>query len=106
MSFVEIIDNSPLFREALHQRVPKALEAIGLKAEGYAKGYAPHDTGRLMNSISHAIDDDTAYIGTNVEYAVYQEMGTRKMAAHPFLTPAVQNHVGEYQQIVESILKG
>ena len=103
---VEIIDNSPLFLEALHQRIPTALEAVGQKAEGYAKGYAPHDTGRLEGSISHATDDDTAYIGTNVDYAIYQEFGTRKMSAHPYLTPAVTNHLGEYQNIVESILKG
>ena len=31
----------------------------------------------------------TAYVGTNLFYAPYQEFGTRRMAPHPFLRPAI-----------------
>lgn len=84
-----------------------ALEAIGLQAEGYAQLLAPVDTGRLRNSISHSIiDDNSVAIGTNVEYAIYQEMGTSRMKAQPYLKPAVMEHLSEYKEIAEEALKG
>ena len=84
----------------------RALEMCGLQAEGYAKRkYSPVDTGNLRNSITHGVEDDTAYIGTNVEYAPYQEFGTSRMKPHPFLKPAVQNHTDEYRSIIKSCLE-
>lgn len=54
-----------------------ALEAIGIVAESYAKMNTPVDTGRLRNSISHAVSGNDVYIGTNVmPYAPYVELGT------------------------------
>ena len=41
------------------------------------------------------------YIGTNVEYAPYQELGTIHMAAQPFLKPAVADHANEFRKIFE-----
>lgn len=62
--------NEVLYKK--QQAVDVALEMIGLKAEKYAKGKCPVDTGRLRNSITHAqIDKETEAIGTNVEYAAY-----------------------------------
>ena len=55
-----------------------------------APGDAPAvDTGRLRQSIS-AVRIDTGHwrVGTNVEYALYLEFGTRKIAARPFMRPA------------------
>lgn len=99
-------NNSDKVLDALKEQITVALEIIGLKAEGYAKGYCPVDTGRLRNSISHTADDDSAYIGTNVEYAPYVELGTVR---HPkpvhFLKNAVQNHVQEYRDTIENALK-
>ena len=89
-------------------------------------------TGRLRNSITFAIsgekaaissykDDDgnvytydetapkdkekAVYIGTNVEYAPYVELGTSKMPARPFLKPAATEHKDEYKKIMEAAMK-
>lgn len=105
MSEIKITDNSAEVLRSLTSAKERALEAIGLQAEGYAKMLAPVDTGRLRNSISHTTNDEAAYIGTNVEYAAYQELGTSKMAAQPYLRPAVENHVDEYKAIAERYLK-
>ena len=84
----------------------RALEIIGGKAEGYAKRDCPVDTGRLRNSITHArLDENTEVIGSNVEYAPPVELGTRKMAARPFLRPAAENHAREYGQILENEMR-
>lgn len=65
------------------------LDAIGEDAAETAASKAPVDTGRLKNSISHAVapDEHTVYIGTNVKneegknYAIYHEFGTGVYAA-------------------------
>lgn len=123
--------NADLFKNALPEQIAAALEEIGIRAEAYATLACPVDTGTLRKSISHARDDTTAYIGTNVRYAPFVELGTgiyaetggrqtpwhykdakgnwhttRGMLPHPFLRPAVQDHVDEYKQVVETALKG
>ena len=53
-------------------------------------------------------DDDgeiTVYVGTNVQYAPYQELGTANMDARPFLRPAFENNKREIEQIIERCCK-
>lgn len=104
---VTITDNSDLFRDALPQQIEQALIAIGQTAESYAKDYCPVDTGRLRNSITHGVDmsDNSAVIGTNVEYAEFVEMGTSKRDPKPYLRPAAANHTDEYKAKVQAALK-
>lgn len=104
---VRITDNRKEFKAALLDNVLRALEICGGKAEGYAKKLCPVDTGRLRNSITHTVDEDehAAYVGTNVEYATYVEMGTSKTKAQPYLKPAVTDHASEYRGIIENELK-
>ena len=98
-------DNTDEILGELHSKIEMMLEAIGITAEGYAKLLCPVDTGRLINSISHAADSEAAYIGTNVEYAPYVEMGTSRTRAKPFLKPAATEHTSEYEAIAISIMK-
>ena len=58
-----------------------------------AVAYAPYDTGILRDSITYKIHSDYATVGTNTEYAVYQEYGTSKMTGQPFLRPAFDHNV-------------
>ena len=104
---ISFTDNSARFISDKNAAVVRALEAIGLQAEGYVKLLTPVDTGRLRNSISHAqYDEKTEAVGTNVEYAPYVELGTRRMSAQPYLRPGVENHAEEYKAIAEYYLKG
>lgn len=105
MKFKMENDFSALVEEATFSQIERALEKVGLTAERYAKLACPVDTGRLRNSISHTHDKNTAYIGTNVEYAPYVEMGTKKMAARPYLKPAIADHIREYKNTIEQELK-
>ncbi len=92
--------------DELDNALEVALEEIGLTAEGFAKKKCPVDTGRLRNSISHAAKEQTVYIGTNVEYAVYVEMGTKNTKSQPYLRPAVTEHKDTYRAIVKRNLEG
>ena len=98
-------DNTEEIKDIVRAQVRVALEAVGMQAEGYAKRKCPVDTGNLRNSITHTSDDDTAYIGTNVEYAPYVEYGTSRTKAQPFLKPAANDHAPEYHDIFEFYLR-
>lgn len=101
-------NNAKAIEEAKDKAIMSALEEIGLVAEGYAKRLCPVDTGRLRNSITHAIFDGLepyAVIGTNVEYAEAVEFGTPKQKAQPYLTPAARDHGATYRGIMESHLR-
>ena len=104
---VEVHDNSKEISENIKSALLRGMEKCGLTAERFAKKLAPYDTGNLRNSITHDVDDGepAAYIGTNVEYAPYQELGTIHMAAQPFLKPAVADHANEFRKIFEIEMK-
>lgn len=87
------------------------------------------DTGLLRNSITFAVTGENAnigaykadkgdgsgsysgsipsekrkavYIGTNVEYAAYVELGTVRTKAKPYLKPAATEHSTVYKRIME-----
>lgn len=101
-----LVDNTEAVKGGLQSAIARALERIGLAAEGYAKDLCPVDTGNLRNSITHTSDGKAAYIGTNVEYGKYVELGTVKMAAQPYLRPAAADHGETYRNIVKDELSG
>lgn len=100
-------NNTEQVAAALNSAIAKALTKIGQQAEGNAKLMCPTDTGRLKNSITNQIDmqENAVYIGTNVEYAPYVELGTRRQDPHPYLRPAASEHGEEYRALLKSCLE-
>lgn len=114
----------------LDDAVAAALERVGSAAEGFAADLAPVDSGRLRNSITHKVDDNSVTVGSPLEYATYVEFGTGKYAsggrntpwvykddkgnwhythgqrAQPFLKPALQNNIKTYQAIIKDEFGG
>lgn len=103
----EIID---LFNEAKH----RALEAIGLVAEGHAKKNCPVDTGRLRNSITYAVSGYSTHVesyrrgnvvgGTEKKHTRY-EYGNEKMEGEKDDAVYIGTNV-EYAVFVENGAKG
>ena len=106
---VDYKDNSQQILSALEKGKRNALTAIGATAETHTKENITADklvdTGRLRNSISYAVDGESAYIGTNVEYAPYLELGTKKIAAHHYLKRAATEHKDEYKKLTAQAIK-
>ena len=106
---VKMKNNKDEINAELASKVPKLLEALGIEAEGNAVSEITEmeavDTGRLRASISHAVDGDDVYIGTNVEYAPYVELGTSKMVPRPFLHDAISKYTDDYKAIIKLHLK-
>jgi len=94
-----------------HQKYTEVLKFIGLEVERKAVDIVPVDTGRLKASIStEVVDDDTVETGPNaspksgvkpVEYAVYVEYGTYKMAAQPYMRPAAEYVRKKYRRFIK-----
>lgn len=74
--------------------LPKARALVGktvFDVEAQAKTRAPVDTGALRNSIHGTMTGPTeGEVSAGVDYAIYQEYGTRTMPAHPFMIPAAE----------------
>ena len=103
---VKVNDNTDAVLKELDNAMERALTRIGLAAEGYAKKEAPVDTGNLRNSITHAeeIKEKATYVGTNVEYAPFVELGTSRSRAQPYLRPAATEHTTTYKNILKEEL--
>jgi phage gpG-like protein len=101
-------NNADQIAENLGNAIAAALEEIGLAAERFAKKETPVDTGRLRNSITHAIsmDEDAVYVGTNVEYGPYIELGTSRYEGRHMLEHAASNHTDYYRRILKKNLSG
>lgn len=52
---VKLIDNSDVVLSEMEQKIEVGLEECGMMMETFAKGKCPVDTGRLRNSITHAV---------------------------------------------------
>jgi len=76
-----------------------------------AKEMAPVDTGHLRRNImrkTHTLPNNTGIVGEvydPVEYGVYQEFGTSKMKAQPFMRPALKVHQETIKKGFEDYLK-
>ena len=125
---------NPAAKAAIMAALRTGLRMVGMQAESYAKDLCPVKTGNLRNSITYAIGGEAAstgegaapadpdgtitlYVGSNVEYAPYVELGHYQqpgryvpaigkrlvasyVAARPFLRPAIENHTTEYNEIL------
>ena len=78
------------------------LDAGARIVETRAKVYCPVDTGFLRNPI--LVDEVTpmlAVIAPHTEYAEHVEFGTSRMAAQPYMRPALDQHEAEIIDAVE-----
>lgn len=131
---IEYRDHTEEVLKAMDAAIRRGNEAIGLAAEGHAKRDCPVDTGRLRNSITFALageethvksysankggketytydgnapgtKGDGVFIGTNVEYAPYVELGGSGRSGVHFLQNAASGHADEYKKLMEDSMK-
>lgn len=128
-------DNTKEVLSALDKAIERGLKAIGMTAEGHAKKdpNMPVDTGLARNSITFAISgkeantssykadkgdktgsysgtapndkDEAVYIGSNVEYFPYIELGSPTISARHVLKNAATQHTDEYKKQMQDSMK-
>lgn len=107
---VKFINNSKIIKAQMNEAYKRAAKEIALEMEGIAKENSPVDTGNLRSKIygesGKKNGDIIARVGTNTEYASFQEFGTSKMEAQPFIRPARDEMQRESANIVKKHMKG
>lgn len=138
MSNFKLTNNSGKLLQAVREYRDEKLEEIGQRAEDYAQRLTPVGTpestgiagyrgGTLRKSITHKVVDDTVYVGSNVKYAPYVELGTgiyatdgngrkspwvwvdkngkahytRGMEPKHMLKKSIADHLDEYKKIIK-----
>ena len=82
VEFTISADNSEAVLQELSTKREAILEAWGIHGVGAVQDIITSesriDTGAMRNGISHQVDlnDQSVMIGTNIEYAIYHELGT------------------------------
>ena len=140
---LEINDYSEEVLAELDKVLDLATEDIGINAQKFAVGHISGqydvkdkavDTGNLRRSITYATrteeDKHKIYLGTNVDYAIYVELGTGDqgkgtgkkwiyydktrgqfvrtsgMRKRPFIRPAIEQHTQFYRALLLTYLQG
>lgn len=83
------VDNTHLVVQTIKVKTLLSLEKIGQIVEDLIPKYVPVRTGATRDSRAHIVTHNCVEIGVQTFYAKYLELGTSKMAARPFLRPAL-----------------
>ena len=134
---IRVVDHSGEVLKELDAKIERILEAWGQQGVSYVKqvitAESRVDTGTMRNSFSHQVDagENTVYVGTNNEYALYHEYGTgiyadngkgrqtpwvyqdahgewhrtRGMKPIHMIKNGIGNHVNDFKKIAEDELK-
>ena len=129
---VTFVDNSKAILTQMQQIELKWLEMAAMIIEGSAVALCAVDTGRLRDNIDYKVSKSemAAYVGTNVEYAIYIEFGTGEFAENgngrkggwaypkpdgsgwvftlgmrpqPFIRPAFRNNKQKIQKLLKQL---
>ena len=98
--FSEVLRGFQNMQNALPQSLEATLVRVAEESIQVAKDTVPVDTGTLQRSI-RVLERGPNYviIGSDVEYALYVELGTYKMQAQPYLGPAMDSAHTRLMQI-------
>lgn len=79
------------FRRQVEQHVADRLERAGTEGVRVAKSLVPVRSGRTRDSIGYTVNRAslTLQIYAGTPWALFIELGTRRMPARPFLRPAL-----------------
>lgn len=96
-------DSSKL-RKQVETKVDVGMQKACTVVRNDAARICPVDTGRLRSSLAYEIEtkgkEIIGRIGTNVEYSIFVEYGTSRMAAQPYLRPALEKNKGRIRRLL------
>lgn len=115
-----ILDNLPV-------NTRQAVGAVAFSIQRKAQPKTRYDTGALRSSIYVRMgrrpaplpevegnpvrvelpapdDEQTAHVGPSVDYGIWQELGTERMSAQPFLGPAVSEAAQDLERNFRNVV--
>lgn len=94
--------------EEIQPRAANVVLEYGILMAGDAAKGAPVDTSALRNSIlsESGMTGNLMYtVSDGVEYGVWQEFGTSRVPAHPFLIPAIEKWTSKFLTAFEDLFR-
>lgn len=102
----EIKDNTNKLKQKLESNTAVILKEWGIKWQEISTGLVTSkgvvDTGLLRDTLGYKVDvsGKKTIVGSPLNYAIYNELGTSRMPARPFIVPAIKDHGQAYASIV------
>ena len=81
---LEGLDN---LEELIKANIQPVMQAAAQVGEQVMKANARVDTGEMQGATYTDVRDDQIVFGDDSDHAVYNEIGTSKMSAQPFIVP-------------------
>ena len=102
--FVNQVKQKPV---KVKRAVDKELNRSALRVERKAKIYAAWDTGFMSNNIYSGSTGVLLYeVVSPANYSIFVELGTRYMAAQPFIYPALEEEYWQLMRNLNKIVRG
>jgi HK97 gp10 family phage protein len=106
-----LFNNIAKLPAALRKRAQNVSEAAARQCEALAKINAPVDLGALRAEIHvERVGADAYDVVSSMDYSLPQELGTWKMTAHPYMTPAAEavrpRFLSDMRSIAEEVAAG
>ena len=90
---VEVRNNTQTVLSSIDNALSKGLEAVGMKAETYAKKNCAVDTGRLRNSITYALSGEITHVKN---YKADRGKDKNKVYSYSSVAPGVAGEKAVY----------
>lgn len=93
-------------KKQIAQGIDDVLNNIGNFIVAEAQLRTPVDTGNLRRGLGYKTDkkENGVFMGSNIEYDEYVELGTSKQKAQPHWKPAVMDNLDDINKIVTDTL--
>ncbi len=95
------------YESTVRKQITNALTVSSILVSRDAKRVAPLKFGNLKRSIRFVVDRRklVAAVGSNLDYSIYQELGTKKMRANPYLQPALEKNQRQIIKLLKKALE-
>lgn len=94
-------------KENIKSAIENALNGIGTFVVAEAQMRTPVDTSTLRRGETFEVDTENKvlYVGSNVPYDEYVELGTSKQKSQPHWNPAVMDNIEDINKILKKHLE-
>jgi HK97 gp10 family phage protein len=93
------------FDSGIQRQVHSFLASWAADVKAEAMRQVPIRTGYLRSTIYAKIQEWVAEIGADASYALFVELGTKYMQAHPYLYPAIQEYLPQLENVITAAIE-
>jgi HK97 gp10 family phage protein len=93
------------FDSGMQREVHSFLASWAADVKAEAMRLVPVRTGYLRSTIYAKVQEWVVEIGADATYALFVELGTKYMQAHPYLYPAIQEYLPQLETVVTAAIE-